>query len=1479
MRWNKKPPVKSDKTQTIRSHKRGVVGYSRKTALLEEAITQMNAGKYGRSSAALKELLALDPNNMEARRLFATLHLRLGSLLPAKHAFDSLIDEAFQRQDYWLAESLLREYLTTAQRCVPFLEKLGSIYQEKGDALEAAAEYGKAIDILIEDPDPENPQRASQLYAKIRDLAPASPVAFRLASFFDAQTGELLAHQPSENTESIYSPAVDATAVDSEGQAHSEPINEAMPWELPNPHDVSTLTSSSSSPSPAASTDVSGTEDLPPEEPVPPADSHPPQQTKNGISDVRDEISEEIGTPETATTSSESAISDPFDQMASGGIRSEALHPDSVGEVSVTQGETSPIVPRGDAAATQDQKCISGETRQEVRTDALGASGASVLTDLTKVLESPSDAAIRASDTAVIAPSQMEEGSSSPLTLTEPVPTELTEAQNAATSFLQLGGKESQELTVTQPSGSSELSPEDPVLNETAEPRPQSEFSWKSVFADPWKSEIQDLGNPAQPEEDSPRVEEPIVEAPTVASQESSENPFVDSRDGDQQPTHQDQSSPGHSIGPMPWDQVQESEISIHPAQVESPFEEPTDLTVDRSVDEGRFNRTSRADTTDDQAPLLDTTTSEADSFSVVRDAEAPQLPDSSIPPEDDRTAGARGEASSATPSRLTTDSQETVSFAIVKDAEALQPSDASPSLEVRHAADVGETRPSMPTQRNTTLQEADSFSIVHDSGVPHSQDMPISLEVDRTVVEMRQASSSTQGAATFLQTKQQDSLPTSSVLDEVPTSEDQATAVSESQPSEETIADDPVTVQHEVQTESVDSILRLEDGFIPTDLQFSAKKTSIEAPWNAPQHTDEVIREAIGEISSFSYSSSSSSSSVSPTATVQTKQNIKETEPHIPVPSSVDMNAVASRFRKSELPEDAAVEVREPMTEPDPRQEEWQKAGESIHFVEQPQVAPLAKVGPPVSEPQEMNRPLSAAASAVEVLFESTPDLSKTGIRERVVEAPPSHRQHASILSSIRIAIAGFLHACFSTTRAIVATCVGLMVLSAISVALCIGAISLTWVIMEEPPSPAFQSLTTTPQRTLLDFKKNGYLLLLGIEATTGQDPVQAGYERNPDAVDAKAALTCFGGMGSGTTERSNASADVMRGWFRGPKPIGQLKSRQSTIKEWVHEHQLTLNRYGQWQKLPFEDWGYGQPSSPPCIAMAFAHQLHVADGFVQSPDLGVDRLETDMEAWRIVLSQARTLPMKMLALQAINDDIAVASGLLVQSDFDGTHLGRVTKLLRPLDQGELSLRWPMQSELVAASKTYEDQLKAAQAEEQAVYTTVVSNLSLPKQRRLNEYAKYYDASYKAANEGQHTSLPKWKNYIHYPASTFMDYLTNPIENIVGLEPLPPWDLYNGLVVDTDAHLRLASLQAWLRRGPADGDLLTRIAKAGQSVYDPFTGLPMLVNMNKGVVYSVGHDGKDQDGDPALDVVVEIPIGHSTSTSSKSATKAFKAK
>ena len=50
------------------------------------------------------------------------------------------------------------------------------------------------------------------------------------------------------------------------------------------------------------------------------------------------------------------------------------------------------------------------------------------------------------------------------------------------------------------------------------------------------------------------------------------------------------------------------------------------------------------------------------------------------------------------------------------------------------------------------------------------------------------------------------------------------------------------------------------------------------------------------------------------------------------------------------------------------------------------------------------------------------------------------------------------------------------------------------------------------------------------------------------------------------------------------------------------------------------------------------------------------------------------------------------------------------------------------------------------------------------------------------------------------------------------------------------------------------------RVAKAGQGLYDPFTGYPMLVNMKKGVFYSVGRDMKDNEGQGPLDIVAAIP-------------------
>ena len=147
----------------------------------------------------------------------------------------------------------------------------------------------------------------------------------------------------------------------------------------------------------------------------------------------------------------------------------------------------------------------------------------------------------------------------------------------------------------------------------------------------------------------------------------------------------------------------------------------------------------------------------------------------------------------------------------------------------------------------------------------------------------------------------------------------------------------------------------------------------------------------------------------------------------------------------------------------------------------------------------------------------------------------------------------------------------IGLAVLCVALLAVAIGAVGLTWLVMEEKPSPAFQSLTTTPQRAMLDSSKNGYLLLLGFEADAGADPVQAGYERKPDRKDGEMASVCQGGD-EGMTGQKNASASVAQGWYRSEDPTGQFKIQVDSLKGWMSQANTAIGRYRQWLKMPLD-------------------------------------------------------------------------------------------------------------------------------------------------------------------------------------------------------------------------------------------------------------------------------------------------------------------
>jgi hypothetical protein len=1445
VRVNKKPLLKSDKTQTSRAHKRGVVGYSRKTALLEEAITQMNDGKYGRSSTALKELLALDPQNMEARRLFATLHLRLGSLIPARQAFDSLISEALQRQDYWLAESLLHEYLAAGPRCVPFLEKLGGLYQEKGDTLEAVAEFAKAIDILIEDPDPDNPHHASQLYDKIRELAPASPVAFRLASFFDAQTGELLVRQSRDSGPSTDAPALDMPEASQGVTAGPEPMDGVMPLEIqdslvtsPDSPNVATVSDSSESLIPPTVTDLPTSQAHQHDEALLPSDPPLQEQTQtvSSTNEVGSAVSDEPRTDEGGRVPSGSKMDDLPGQVELGG--SDSLAPPSVS---------------GDGSVeAQEQGRGVVETALVASFDASGLSTGVAPQDSTTVPEAPPDSIPLAEDPSVMSLSQVEEMSVFAV--------ESTETQLVPDPLVSLGGAH-------------EYQGQDGWVAEV-EPRASFDASGPSTDVAPTDPTIapESSLSSIQPSEDTSvmaasQVEE--ISAPAFLGTEQSSVPPIEVEERQPSLLQPIETEPKEVVTEQPPGSPHPSSSeSVSGNEVSEPWKQPGFSW--ESVFNSAWKLGSDRSAHGSPSELTETNVGEAPTpASAVGSHREQALEDHAVEIPERKESTSFGDHTSAgspiapMPWDHVQESVISIPLAQVDPpmTESLKPAaDPSPHpAEPELPSTVSERQVQPPSSPDTSVEETDSFSIVPTPLTPASPDLEVSAtELEHTTLETEQASAPAESEPQFRVM----SAPT---IDE-PLPEAPTTALAPRVFADEPVAD-AVRSPSEVPSKDDDFLLNTEDEHAIAAAQNLVQESTPESPVALPQPSSETLSKETDE--------------TLPPSSLRAQQRIWESPPEIAESSQPAREIAEVQAHEPQSQAMAFVEAQTPIPEPVPEsvpeQEEWIKAGESIQFIEQPHAASSTQVSPESAERKDVGRSMSVAA-AVDVLFESSQNVRVTETREDVAASKP-RRTSGSTLIRARSAIAGFVSSCFSTTRALVVTCIGLVMLSGIFMALGIGAIGLTWLIMEESPSPTFQSLTTTPQQTLSDFKKNGYLFLLGFDVSVGQDPIQAGYDRKPETHDGKLALACFGSSGSSTMEGSNASANVMRGWVRSSDPVGAFKSHQQTIKEWGNQHAAALNRYSQWQKLPFEDWGYGQTVSLPCPAMVFAHQLHVADGFLQGTDLGIDRLETDMEAWRIVLSQAKTLAVKMLALQAVNDDIAIASGVLAGSNFDGKYLGRISKVLRPLDQGELSMRWPMQSELVAASKTYETQLKAARAEELPVYTMVASALPLPMQRRLNDYAEYYDASYKAAGEGRYGSLPKWKDYIRFPASGVMDHFANPIENIVGLEPLAPWDLYNGFVVDTDAHLRLASVQAWLRRGPADGDLATRIAKAGQSLYDPYTGMPMLMNIKKGVLYSVGHDGKDQDADPQSDVVVEIPVGHRSAAPVKSSASSSKSR
>jgi len=1235
VRIDKKHLQKADKKTHSRVHKRGVVGYSKKSALLEEAVTHMNTGKYGRSSAALKELLSLDPHNTEARRLFATLHLRLGSLVTARQAFESLANDAIERQDFWLAESLLREYLAAGPRCVPFLELLAHVHEKKGDAMAAVAELGKAINILIEGPDSENPKKPSQLYAKVRELAPASSVAFQFASLFDIQTGELLVPHPLAPA-AVTSLEVDTSQPQDEILTTTEEsrASEVMPWEQ-----------------------FDG---------APPSHETPPPTSSNPVTDSLD-------------------------------VPDVLIDPARVGLAQQAPG----VTPSEFTAPIQEANQLDEDMLRSI--------------------------------------------------LAEPP---------------------------FQSSGHRDDGMGDPIVE-------------RSPFVD------EEL-TPSSSEEhtaDDGRVITPSVESMALSS-------------------------------PMPWEQIENSTIKI---------EEAAPSTAPFAQSEGVSQPELGSNQLSSPAPAPDLTEPSESIFAVEPSTSPAVLPELEVSTSsaadssptvpfswntvfDGAWKFAAGTLSSSSPAALSK------SDAILQDArelESVQP-ESVPKSEISSPSITSTPEPPV------SFSDPEPLSSAHPS---------ILSEVSESIAETDAI-------------RESDPPPPVAPLPEVSAPEPSLSAVILETP----LASEPVSTEHHEKP--------------ITRLQAAATPPLSAAPSDAPPASaasmDATSHWSTGEVE------------VQPYRPSEKKRNLNREKGEAPVvpPAPLPLveeppEAVPELSRSGgweAAPSEAVAPVIEavvPVVEQVVLQEdtrpEWVRASEAITFVNPSPSSTATRQDSGIESTHLEPEPaLSVAASAVDVLFDSTGEKNQVRTYDRLASPRPRPR-FAARVARVRIGISSFIGSCFSTTRSIALLCLGLTFSCVALVAIGIGAVGLAWLVMEAPPSPVYRNLTTSPPPALTDSRKNGYFLLLGFDASAEQDPLQAGYERKVEGSDLQAANACMA-ADEGKRTTTGASANEISGWFTSNDPVAQLKPQAAAVRSLAAQESLALRRYQQWLSMPFEDVGYGQILSPNCAHILLAHRLYLAEGFTQDLSTGLGRLETDMGSWRAALEQSKTLMVKMLAATAVQDDTAIASGLLTSQDLDGTAIGRLGKIVRPFDQVELSLRWPMQSHLAWATKAVTTSLKNDKTNERPLHVALAAAMPLPVQRRSNAYADYYEAASKAVAEGRYTSLPKRSSFIRTPAASAVDYLANPIEHIIGIEPLPSWDLYVGRMVETDARLRLASLQVWIRRGAQEGNVLTRLAKAGQAHYDPFTGLPMLVDQQKGVMYSVGQDGKDQEGDPLRDVVAAIP-------------------
>lgn len=148
---------------------------------LDEAMRRMEEKQYAGAEAILNQVLSREPGNPQVCQLLARLHLQRGDLQVALGEYRFLAGAALRAQDFALAESLIKEFLSAQPDSVPLLELYGELYEERNDSAAAAQQYAKAVELLLAHPEPGMEGLHEELYEKVRSLSPDAGLVERLA--------------------------------------------------------------------------------------------------------------------------------------------------------------------------------------------------------------------------------------------------------------------------------------------------------------------------------------------------------------------------------------------------------------------------------------------------------------------------------------------------------------------------------------------------------------------------------------------------------------------------------------------------------------------------------------------------------------------------------------------------------------------------------------------------------------------------------------------------------------------------------------------------------------------------------------------------------------------------------------------------------------------------------------------------------------------------------------------------------------------------------------------------------------------------------------------------------------------------------------------------------------------------------------------------------------------------------------------------